>query len=398
MITVEAARARILAGLGRTGVESVPLGQGLGRVLAAPVRARLAQPPADVAAMDGYALRGVDGVAGARLRVIGAAPAGHPFAGVVGPGEAVRLFTGSFVPAGADTVLIQENATAADGCITVNEACTPGRHIRRAGSDFALGEVLIEAGRRLSARDIALAAAANHPWLGVYRRPRIAVLATGDELSLPGEAVGPGGIVNCNGPGLAAFVTACGGEPLLLPVAGDSLAAMAEAAAAARGADMLLTIGGASVGDYDLVAPGLAAQGFVLDFWKISMRPGKPLMFGAMGGMPVLGLPGNPVSAFVCARLFLRSAVEFMGGLPGADPVLEPAVLGAALKANDSREDFLRAALARQGGVWVAAPFAVQDSSMLKVLARADALIHRPAGQGALAAGDAVEILRLDDA
>ena len=385
MITVEAARARILAGLGRTGVESVPLGQGLGRVLAVTVRASLAQPPADVSAE-------------ARLRVIGAAPAGHPFAGAVGQGEAVRLFTGSFVPAGADTVLIQENATAADGFITVNEACTPGRHIRRAGGDFAVDEVLLEPGKRLSARDIALAAAANHPWLGVYRRPRIAVLATGNELSLPGEAVGPGGIVNCNGPGLAAFVTACGGEPLLLPVAGDSLAAIAEAADAARGADMLLTIGGASVGDYDLVAPGLAAQGFVLDFWKIAMRPGKPLMFGAMGGLPVLGLPGNPVSAFVCARLFLRPAVEFCSGLPGAAPVLEPAVLGAALKPNDAREDFLRATLTHERGVLVATPFAAQDSSMLKVLARADALIRRPPGQGALAVGDAVEILRLDDA
>jgi molybdopterin molybdotransferase len=395
MITVDEARARILGPLRCTGVETLSLAQAAGRVLASPVQARLTQPPADVSAMDGYALRAADGQLGARLRVIGAAPAGHPFAGSVGAGEAVRLFTGSFIPKGADTVLLQEDATAEDGFVTVREATRAGRHIRQAGQDFAAGDVLIEAGRRLSARDIGLAAAANHPWLSVHRRPRIAILATGDEISLPGEAIGPGGIVSSNAHSLAAFVAASGGEPVVLPIAGDDLAAIAAGADAARGADMLVTTGGASVGEHDLVREGLAARGLALDFWKIAMRPGKPLMFGALGDMPVLGLPGNPVSAFVGAVLFLRSAIERMSGLPGDAPEMEWARLGAALKPNEQREDYMRASLVRKGMDWVATPLTVQDSGMLRNLARADALIRRPAHQAALEAGDLVEIIRL---
>jgi molybdopterin molybdotransferase len=225
MISVDEARARILAMLPVPTVETVALAAGLARVLARPLRARLTQPPADVSAMDGYALRAADGGLGAQLRLVGTAPAGHPFAGTVGPGETVRLFTGSMIPAGADTVLIQEDAQADGETVTVREACQPGRHIRRAGQDFAQGDVLIPAGKRLSARDIGLAAAGNHPWLDVYTRPRIALLATGDEISLPGEPIGPGGIVSSNAHALAAFVTACGGEPLVLPIAADDLAA-----------------------------------------------------------------------------------------------------------------------------------------------------------------------------
>jgi len=397
MISVDEARTRILAGLAATGAETVALAQGFGRVLAEPVRARLNQPPADVSAMDGFTLRAADAVAGARLRVIGTAPAGHPFAGVVGPGEAVQLFTGSFVPPGADTVLMQENAAFADGVVTVNEGCAVGRFIRRAGQDFAVGDVLIPAGKRLSARDVGLAAAGNTPWLRVHRRPKVAILATGDEISLPGEAIGPGGIVSANTHALAAFVLACGGEPVVLPIAGDDLAAIAAGADAARGAELLVTTGGVSVGAHDLVQAGLEARGFVLDFWKIAMRPGKPLMFGGLGGMPILGLPGNPVSALVGAVLFLRPAIERLSGLPGEPPVLEMARLGVALGANDRRDDYLRATLAHDGADWVATPFAVQDSAMLRTLARADALIHRPAGQGALAAGAAVEVIRLRD-
>jgi molybdopterin molybdotransferase len=392
MIAVAEARAKILAALAPVGVETVALAAGFGRVLAAPVAARVTQPPADVSAMDGYALVAADGVAGARLVVIGTAPAGHPFGGAVGPGEAVRLFTGSFVPAGADAILLQEDATAEAGFVTVNEACVAGKHIRPAGQDFARGEVLLEAGARLSARDIGLAAAGNHPWLTVYRRPRIAILATGDEISLPGEAIGPGGIVSSNAHALAAFVTAAGGEAMVLPIAVDELAAIAAGADAAQGADLLVTTGGASVGDHDLVQAGLAARGLVLDFWKIAMRPGKPLMFGRMGDLPVLGLPGNPVSAFVCALLFLGPAIARLAGLPGDPPALAPARLGAALKPNDQREDFVRATIGPDG---VVTPFAKQDSGMLKTLARAEALIRRAPFDPARAAGEIVEVVRL---
>jgi molybdopterin molybdotransferase len=397
MISVDEARARILEKLQSTGVETVGLAQGWNRVLAASVHARLTQPPADVSAMDGYALRAIEAKAGTRLRIIGTAPAGHPFEGMVAPGEAVRLFTGSNIPTGADAVLLQEDAEAADGFVIVNEAAVPGRHIRRAGQDFTAGDILIPKGRRLTARDIGLAAAGNHPWLAVYRRPRIAILATGDEISLPGDEIGPGRIVSSNAHALAAFIRAAGGDPIVLPIAGDDLGAIAAGADAARGADLLLTTGGASVGEHDLVEKGLAARGLVLDFWKIAMRPGKPLMFGWMDNMPVLGLPGNPVSAFVCALLFLRPAIERMIGLSGNAPATEPARLAEAMKANDQREDYVRATLSRDVDGWVARPYSTQDSSMLRNLAGADALIRRPAHQGALAEGARVEIIRLED-
>jgi molybdopterin molybdotransferase len=398
MISVEAARAKILEALRPVGVETMALANAHGRVLAGDVLARLTQPPADVSAMDGYALRAADGGVGSMLTLIGEAPAGHPFEGSVGPGEAVRLFTGSFVPAGADAVIIQENISAADGRITINEAVEAAKNIRRAGQDFAAGETLIAAGKRLGARDIGLAAAGNHAWLTVFRRPKIAILATGDEISLPGNPLGPGGIVSSNAHSLAAFVVAAGGEPAVLPIARDDLVSIAGGADAARGADMLVTTGGASVGDHDLVHEGLAARGLTLDFWKIAMRPGKPLMFGGIAGMPMLGLPGNPVSAFVCALLFLKPAIERLSGLPGDAPASEAATLGAALKPNDQREDYVRASLAKSGRDWVVTPFPVQDSGMLKTLAFAGALIKRPPHDPARKAGEAVEIIRLGDA
>lgn len=395
MISVDEARIKILSRIQTTGIETVPLAGAWNRVLAVAVQARLTQPPADVSAMDGYAVRAKDAQRGAKLRVIGAAPAGHPFAGTLAPGEAVRLFTGSYLPAGADAVLLQEDAKVADCVVTVGEACVAGRHIRRSGQDFATGDILIAPGQRLAARDIGLAAAANYPWLSVYRRPRIAILATGDEISLPGEAIGRGGIVSSNAHALAAFVTACGGEPLVLPIAGDDLAAIAAGADAARGADLLLTTGGASVGEHDLVQAGLAARGLSLAFWKIAMRPGKPLMFGTLGEQPMLGLPGNPVSAFVCALLFLRPAIERMIGLAGDAPATELVRLGVGMKANDVREDYVRATLTRLDGELIVSPFPVQDSGMLRTLAQADALIKRPSCQAALEAGATVEIIRL---
>ena len=397
MISVAEARARILAPLRATPPEIVALAQGWGRVLASPVLARLTQPPADVSAMDGYALRAADGAIDTILRVIGSAPAGHPFAGQVGPGQAVRLFTGSVVPAGADTVLLQEDAIRTGDSVEVREVCVAGRHIRRAGQDFSTGDVLVRPGRRLGARDIGLTAAANHPWLSVHRRPRIAILATGDEIAMPGEPIVPGGIVSSNSHAIAALVRAGGGEPMILPVAPDDHGAIGAAVDSLAGIEMLVTTGGASVGDHDLVQAALAERGFELDFWKIAMRPGKPLIAGRVAGTPVLGLPGNPVSALICAALFLLPSLDVLGGLSAAAPRTERAVLGVPVPENDSRADHLRATLAIEpGGLLVATPFPRQDSGMLSLLARADALILRAPRAVALAKGAEVEVIRLD--
>lgn len=396
MLALEEARGRILAALEPTPAETVALADAWSRVLARPVAARLTQPPADVSAMDGYAVRAADAVAGARLAVTGAAPAGHPFAGSVGPGQAVRIFTGGFVPAGADAILLQEDATEADGAVTVQEAVAQGRWIRRRGLDFAAGDTLLPAGRKLTARDVGLAAAANHPWVTVRRRPRIGILATGDEIALPGEPIPAGGIVSSNAHALAALVRAAGGEPLVLPIAPDDRDAIAAAAAASRACDMLVTTGGASVGEHDLVQKALGPEGFALDFWKIAMRPGKPLIWGRLGRTPVLGLPGNPVSALVCGVQFLVPAIAVMSGLPGGPP---PSILvraGAPLAANDKRFDHLRSTLGTdRDGRPVATPFPVQDSSMLATLARAEALILRPPHAPALPEGAEVEAIPL---
>jgi len=391
MLSVAEARARILGGLRPVAAETVALAQAAGRVLARPVTARLTQPPAAVSAMDGYAVRAADATLGARLAVVGAAPAGHPFAGAFGPGQAVRIFTGGYVPEGADAILLQEDATAADGQVQVNEAVTAGRWVRPAGLDFALGEALLAPGRRLRARDIGLAAAANHPWLAVHRRPRIGILATGDEIALPGDPLPAGGIVSSNAHALAALVHAAGAEAVVLPIAPDDADAIAALAAGARGCDLLVTTGGASVGEHDLVQRALQPGGFTLDFWKIAMRPGKPLIWGMLGDVPLLGLPGNPVSALVCGVVFLLPALAVLGGLPAGETATEAAVAGADLPANDQREDYLRCHL--ESGV--ATPFPRQDSSMLKTLARADALLIRAPHAPAVARGTPVRIIHL---
>ena len=394
MIPVAEARARILDRLRPTEAEIVHLAEAWGRVAALPLCARVTQPPQDLSAMDGYALRAADGAEGARLRVAGSAPAGHPWTGTLQPGEALRLFTGSPIPDGADTVLLQEDAAEADGIVTVREAVAAGRHVRRTGQDFAAGDVLVPAGRRLTARDVGLAAAGNLPWVTVHRRPRVAILATGDEIALPGEPIPPGGIVSSNAHALAAFLRAIGAEPMVLPIAPDDTDTIA--AAASVSSDLLVTSGGASVGEHDLVQHALAQRGLAVDFWKIAMRPGKPLMFGHMGATPVLGLPGNPVSALVCAVLFLLPAVARLAGRSDSGPPVESARLGAPLPANDRRADHLRASLAPGAdGLPVATAFARQDSALLRLLAAADALILRPPGAAAAAAGDMVEITRL---
>jgi molybdopterin molybdotransferase len=281
--------------------------------------------------------------------------------------------------------------------VVINETVRAGRHIRRAGQDFAAGDEVVSAGRRLTARDIGLAAAANHPWITVYRRPQIAILATGDEIALPGEPLPPGGIVSSNSHALAALVRAAGGQPLVLPVARDDRAAIAAVADAAAASDMLVTTGGASVGEHDLIIESLSARGLKLDFWKIAMRPGKPLLFGRLGPVPVLGLPGNPVSALVCAILFLLPALARLCGLPGDPPPSVSAVLGAPMGVNDGRADHVRATISRGlAGELIATPFPVQDSAMLRRLAMADALILRPPHAPALSPGAAVEVIRLD--
>jgi molybdopterin molybdotransferase len=397
MIPVAEARARILAALTPTPAEIVPVAAAWQRVSAAEVKARLTQPPRDVSAMDGYSLRAVDGVLDAQLRVVGTTPAGHPWQGAIGPGEAVRTFTGSIIPDGADAILLQEDATRDGAFVTVNEAVRAGRHIRRAGQDFAADDVLVAAGKRLNARDIGLIAAGNHPWVSVHRRPRVAILATGDEIALPGEPIPAGGIVSSNSHALAALVRAAGGEPVVLPVAPDDRAAIAATADAIEGMDLLVTTGGASVGEHDLVQEALKARGMRLDFWQIAMRPGKPLMHGMLGRTAMLGLPGNPVSALITGILFALPAIERLSGLPGDPPPVATAALGAPLDANDHRADHLRARLERGAdGAVVATAFSRQDSAMLRLLTLADALILRPPHAPALPAGAEVPIIRLD--
>ncbi len=396
LLPVAEARARILAALAPTAPETVALADAARRVLARPVVSRLTQPPADVSAMDGYAVRAADAAEGASLAVIGSAPAGKPFAGDVGPGQAVRIFTGGFVPPGADAILLQEDATAGDGVVRVNETAEAGRHIRRRGLDFAEGDAVLPAGRRLTPRDIGLAAASNNPWLAVHRRPRIGILATGDEIALPGDPIPPGGIVSSNAHALAALVRAAGGDPVVLPIAPDDRNAIAEVAATAHAFDLLVTTGGASVGEHDLIQSALGEQGFELGFWKIAMRPGKPLIWGRLGRTPVLGLPGNPVSALVCSVLFLIPAIDVMSGLPGAPPPTRRAITTVALKQNDRRADYLRATAAFDAdGRLLVTPAAKQDSSMLATLARADALVLRAPHAPALPDGAEVEAILL---
>jgi len=399
MISVAEARARILAGLRPLPAETVSIADAHGRVTAEPVLARVTQPPADMSAMDGYAVRAADAATvPATLRRIGEAQAGLAFAGRVGPGEAVRIFTGAPVPEGADAIVIQEDTEADGSAIRVNEAASLGRHIRRAGLDFRAGAEGLAAGRRLAPADIGLVAAMNVPWLQVARRPRVALLATGDEIVRPGEPIGPSQIVSSNALALAALIRRAGGEPIDLGIARDEAASLAALAEGARGADLLVTLGGASVGERDLVRGVLGEQGLELDFWQIAMRPGKPLMFGRLAGTAMLGFPGNPVSSLVCGILFLVPALEAMQGLPGAAPATTPALLGRDLGPNDRREDYMRATLARDGeGRLVVTPFPVQDSSMLSRLAAADCLLVRPPHAPAAKAGEPVQVLPLKE-
>jgi molybdopterin molybdotransferase len=401
LLSVADAQALVLKDARPLPVEDAPLGAAHGRVLSADLTALRTQPPAAVSAMDGYAVRTADvAAAPARLKLIGEVAAGHPFDSPVGAGEAARIFTGGVVPAGADTIVIQEHTAREGDVVIVEKPSGPGRHIRAEGLDFRAGDRLLVAGHRLTARDLALAAAMNYSAVPVHRRARVAVLATGDELVMPGTTPGHGQIVYSNGFALAAQVASEGAEVVDLGIAPDRLDATIAAVRRARelAVDVLVTTGGASVGEHDLVQRAFTAEGMALTFWKIAMRPGRPLMHGRLAHVPakarpaldagcapnkesaieVLGLPGNPVSAFVCGVLFLVPLLRRLAGRRDLGPDSESAILGRDLPENDERADYLRSALTtRDDGTLVATPFPMQDSSMLTPLAKAGCFVIR---------------------
>lgn len=391
MISVEEALARCLALAAPLEVQDTPLRQASGRWLARPVQARRDQPPFDASAMDGYAVPG-DPAPGDRFRVVGESGAGHGFGGTLAAGQALRIFTGAPIPAGAMRVVIQEDVTREGDWITVRPGADVARHIRPKGQDFAASFTLSP--RRLSPADLGLLAAMNLAALPLHRRPIVAILATGDELVQPGDVPGPDQIPSSNGVMLAALAEAEGAIVRLLPLARDRMEELQTLLAMAADADLIVTIGGASVGDHDLVAKAAEGMGLTREFWKIAMRPGKPLMAGRMGRAAFLGLPGNPVSAFVCAQLFLRPMLRAMQGDPAPAPQPLPAVLGADVGETGPRSHYMRARL-DPGFPPVITPADRQDSALLTVLADADALLIRPAGDGPRRAGEAVSYLPL---
>jgi molybdopterin molybdotransferase len=401
-LAVDEALERILDGVEPTPSEHVAIEAAHRRTLADPLAALVTQPPFDASAMDGYAVRASD-VARlpATLDLVGEAAAGHPFGGTVGNGQTARIFTGAPLPAGADAVVIQENvarAGVAGGAkITVREGSPDKDHVRRRGIDFREGDVLLAAGRRLGPREVTLAAAMGHGRVSVRRKPRVAVLSTGDELVVPGTRLGPGQITSSNHLGVAALAEAAGAEVTLLGIARDTRESLEAHIAKAEGSDVIVTIGGASVGDHDLVGPVLEARGMALSFWNIAMRPGKPLMFGRLGASRVLGLPGNPVSSLICTRIFLVPLLRALLGEGRRNDRPAEGRSAVALEANGPRQHYMRATATRGGdGQLVVTPVHSQDSSLLAPLAQADCLLIRPARAQPVPAGGIVPILPLE--
>lgn len=401
LLSVDDALARILTNVSPLGEsETIPLTQARGRTLAKDLAARRTQPPVAMSAMDGYALRAQDLTdSNARVKLVGESAAGHAYDAALLPGETVRIFTGAPVPQGADTILLQEDASVEGALIGASAPPPAGRHIRAAGLDFTEGVTALRAGARLGPSELALAAAINHPLLPVIRRPRVAILASGDELVAPGAAPAPAQIISCNSYAVAAIVENAGGEPIDLGIFRDDIAELEKGFAAAREAqaDILVTLGGASVGDHDLLRPALAKQGMTLDFWRIAMRPGKPLIHGSLGETRILGLPGNPVAAIVCALVFLAPLLRALQGDPSAgDDPSEAAIAGANLAPNKGRRDYMRAKLEKDSqGRLVATPHRLQDSSLLTELVQSQALLIREIGAPAVKSGDPCRILRL---
>ena len=390
MITVSEALDALFALAAPLEAETVPLADAAGRVLLEPVVATRNQPPFPASAMDGYALKGIEADPEAMFKVIGEARAGERFDGHVGPGQAVRIFTGAPVPEGADRVIIQEDVTRAGDLITLGRALDAGPYVRPAGTDFGIGD-RVEAPRRLGPRDLSLIASMNAGTVTVARRPEVALIATGDELVMPGEDPGPDQIIASNAFGLKAMFEAAGAIVRLLPIARDTTESLKTVFELAEGADLVVTIGGASVGDHDLVAPVAAGLGMEQSFYKVAMRPGKPLMAGRLGTAAMVGLPGNPVSSMVCGQIFIIPMIRAMLGLGAAPAPRATAVLAQDLPTNGPREHYMRAVLDGDG----IRPLPRQDSSLLSILHRANALLVRPVGDRERSAGETVDYLPL---
>ncbi|SFA78785.1 molybdopterin molybdotransferase [Poseidonocella pacifica] len=390
MISVDAALAHLFSLTRPLGPETVPLREAAGRVLLHDAVARRDQPPFAASAMDGYAVQDAEVRPGARFTVVGEAAAGHRFDRAITPGEAVRIFTGAPIPDGADRIVIQEDVCVDGSSITLGDALDSKAYVRPAGADFRIGDRL-PAPRTLTPQDIALLASMNIAEVVVSRRPVVALISTGDELVLPGEDPGPDQIIASNTFGLHALLTSAGARARILPIARDTRDHLKQVFALAADADLIVTIGGASVGDHDLVGDVAQSLGMEQSFYRIAMRPGKPLMAGRMGDAAMVGLPGNPVSAMVCGRIFLVPLIRAMLTLPAEPAPRETARLTAPLGPNGRREHYMRATVGPEG----ISSFDRQDSALLSVLQQANALLVRAVNDPAREAGEEVEFIRL---
>ncbi|NVJ90294.1 MAG: molybdopterin molybdotransferase MoeA [Methylocystaceae bacterium] len=399
LLPIDQAFAKVNAGISALSSEQVSVAQALGRVLAEDVAARLTQPPCAVSSMDGYAVRSEDVLTQpVTLTCVGESQAGGVFEAPVTKGQCVRIFTGAPMPSGSDAVIMQEDTEVAGDQVTFKEVAFEGKFTRRAGLDFNEGDVLLKAGQLLSARDIGLLCSMNVPWVKVYRQPRVAILATGDELVMPGEAVRESQIISSNTLMVAAMVTALGGVPINLGIAGDTEESLRQTLSGLDGVDLLVTSGGISVGDYDLVRNVLGEEGLDIDFWQVAVKPGKPFMFGHIGGKPVMGLPGNPVSSYILAFLFVRPALRKMQGMAFEQDVPVRAILGADVPKNTVRQEYMRAVFSRDDqGRLVATPYFKQDSAMLANLAHCEGFIIRPVHAEPSQAGEECDAIFIGD-